>query len=180
MTPNTYNLSYNGLVNVIDLEALTKGKKEIAEIGITVLSLKERKVVKNYSVYVQPLKLNEDYDSFFYNLTGIKKATLAKAQTLDVALNVLSTSINLVKRPFVCWGEDNITLLQELRSKRITRYQPMHVVNLQLLYAFKTGQTENIGLQAALKECELEFEGKAHLGKVDSLNTAQLFLHLFK
>ena len=150
--------------------------------------------ISAFDTFVRPT-LNPVLSDFSIRLTAITQPQVDAAPTIDVALNQYMSwlqSLGLVDSSdgrrkghwcFVTWGDGDImsTLRRELDYKSI-RLPPCfdRWINLKSDSMFKKhyGREPRGGLRACVESVGATWEGRAHNGLVDSLQTAKIVRHM--
>ena len=154
--------------NVVDVE---HDNGRLIEIGLTTVSLKDRKILQTYSL---PIKPNFELSPAVMELTGWTSSKLMK-QGIDMPEAIRRLAVyGFANRLLVTDASDEIGFLEKALA---IRFSP-HRLNVSILFSLATGKNINLGLEAMLAECGLQFEGRLHSGADDSKNIARLFLKL--
>uniref|UniRef100_A0A7S1BK40 Exonuclease domain-containing protein n=1 Tax=Corethron hystrix TaxID=216773 RepID=A0A7S1BK40_9STRA len=146
-----------------------------------------------FDAYVKPT-INPKLTDFSIELTAITQDMVDTAPTIDTVLHnyvtwlgslgLLDSGGNQVGNwAFVTWGDCDIsrTLRMELAHKSIDLPQCFHQwINLKdaAIYRRHYGREPKGGLRACVESTGFRFEGRAHNGLVDSINTAKIVRHM--
>jgi inhibitor of KinA sporulation pathway (predicted exonuclease) len=151
---------------------------EIIEIGLSIVDVEKKEIVKTGQYYVKPQ--NDTVSDFCTNLTGITPALIKKqGRPLNEVLKSVIKNFGGKNRVYSAWGRDDIVLFNECQSKNI-ELPFSEFLNLGTVYRLKYNRSnQSTSLQDTLKIHNIEFEGNAHSGLVDSYNLAKLYLALF-
>ena len=183
---------------VIDFEATCWERKpgppsEIIEFPAVMLNAKSKEILDNtFHYYVQPTE-EPNLSEFCKELTGIDQEKVENAAPLGSTLMLFNKWIrnNFSQLSFNVFAEDNncavvtwtdwdmkICLENECKRKNI-RF-PTHLKSwIDLKYVYKKFyQRQPKGLNGALQEMGLNFEGREHSGVCDAKNTAKLLLKM--
>ena len=151
--------------------------------------------VSAFDTFVRPT-FNPRLSQFSIDLTAIRQDQVDSAPTVDVALQRYISwlqSLDLVDEEgrrtsstnwcFVTWGDGDImeTLRRELQYKSI-QLPPCFDkwINLKCGSVFKKhyGREPRGGLRSCVESVGAIWEGRAHNGLVDSINTAKIVRHM--
>lgn len=156
------------IANVVDIE---HDNGRLIEIGLTTVSLADRRIVQTYSL---PLKPEDSISPEILELTGWTMSKLNK-QGLDKSDVVRRMeTYGFRNRLLVTDASNEIPLLEKCLQVELSP----HRLNVAILFALLTGKDINCGLEAMLSHFGLEFEGRLHSGADDSRNIARLFLKI--
>jgi len=167
---------------VVDLEATCwendlppEGETtEIIQIGFCYLDIASLEVVDKGSILIKPElgKISE----FCTQLTGITPKMARSGMTFDSACKNLIRKYGT--RRFA-WGSWGCTDLDGIKRDCITKNTEYpfceQYIDIQALYTFAFNAPVRIGLEKALAESGLGFEGTPHKGDDDAWNTARIF-----
>ncbi len=175
---------------VIDLEltcgpGVTQDIEDIIEVGACVLELGMlATVAPAVSIYVRPER--SVINKFCTVLTGITPARVANEPNFAaVAPRLKQLSDDCGANTWVSWGQDQTLLHRQCLAAGVDNpFGHLQHVDIKrlltpLIYQL-TGGTKpkgagaGVGLETAMKELGVPFEGRAHSGAVDALNTARL------
>jgi hypothetical protein len=174
------------IVNCLDLE---HDNGMIIEVGLTEVDLEKRKILKSYSY---PVKAEIKVSDEVYKLTGWTTAKLQKrGEPIWKIYRRLLDDKGLVGRLMVVDSPNEWTMFRNnLKieamgpeySAEVFNYpfaKPEDTLCVSSLWKIKHKEFgANTSLPDMLKVEGLEFEGKRHSAKDDSLNIARLFLEL--
>lgn len=156
------------IANVVDIE---HDNGRLIEIGLTTVSLADRRIVQTYSL---PLKPEDAISPEILELTGWTMSKLSK-QGLDKSEVVRRMeTYGFRNRLLVTDASNEIPFLEKCLQVELSP----HRLNVAILFALSTGKDINCGLEAMLSHFGLEFEGRLHSGADDSRNIARLFLKI--
>jgi len=159
-------MKLSNTVNVIDVE---HDNGRLIEIGLTTLSLKDRKILQSYSLSIKPdFQLSLEISQ----LTGWTQAKLLKQ---GISKEEASRRLDVYggrNRLLVTDHSDEIPFLETALSRPLSP----HRLNVSLMVALFTGNDINLGLDQMLALYDLTFEGHPHSAVDDSRNIARLFL----
>jgi inhibitor of KinA sporulation pathway (predicted exonuclease) len=163
-------MSLSNIANVIDVEHCNG---RLIEIGLTMVALKERKILKTYSLPIRP---DFEVSAEILELTGWTQAKLTKqGMELGEAIRRLSL-YGCANRLLVADTSDEIPFLESCLAQSLSP----HRQNVSILFALVTGKSTNLGLPQMLAEFGMTPEGRLHSGADDSRNIARLFLRLLQ
>ena len=155
-----------------------KNVSEIIEIGITELVRENGawEITETQSLPIKPMfsKVSE----FCTELTGWTQAELEKRGMSYVqAVKYLKSKFDSKNAIVACWGKYDDKMFQEMSKMHKTGY-PFNndYLNVKALYGVKFGKV--VGVEQALNDFGMKFEGRPHNGGDDSRNIARLLLKL--
>jgi inhibitor of KinA sporulation pathway (predicted exonuclease) len=163
----------NRLVNVIDVESTAWEKpekpgkdeiQEIIEIGITVVDIKEVKIVDSNSIVVRPQRSR--ISKFCTSLTGWTQEQVDKGITFQEATKKLVKEFGSNDRLFISWGDFDRNQDYDVKYP----FGPRHL-NLKNLFTLLYGLDKELGMDKAL-------DYLAHNGQADSNNIAKILCHI--
>lgn len=169
---------------IIDLEATCWDDKprdfvaknqEIIEIGITVLSPKEKAILSNETFLIKPsTKLSE----FCTNLTTITDDMLNDKPSLKETLSEIDKKYNLRNYVWGSWGYYDLNQLKrETKRKNIKNpFFDKNHINLKTKVALDNGWSKGVGIEKALKILNLSFDGTPHRAIDDTKNIAKILI----
>jgi len=167
----------NKNVLIIDIELTCWNEKtdkipEIIEVGIVEVDIETQEIKRTRQLFVKPEET--EISDFCTELTGITTRKVMKQgfsynKMVDIMISKFGSKNKLV----VGWGRDDKAFRSE--NTPISDY-----MNFSALYSIMNKTKENIGLSEALKREGMSFEGNPHSGLDDAINTAKLFIKLFK
>lgn len=179
------------LANVLDLEF---DGDEIIEIGLTIIDLSRKSLLKTYSIPIQPglswisKDLSKDRVSDeIHELTGWTYGKLMKQGIpFKDACDRISNRYGGKGRLLIT-DTDNEAVVFENHCF-VNWFDVDHyfypfgddVLNVSTLFKIKTGIFDNLSLENMLGWYGLSFEGKQHRADSDSRNIARLFLEITK
>lgn len=151
---------------------------EIIQFGAVKLN-DAYETVSEFSQYVRPENLRIDPE--IEALTGISNEMVADAPTFGAALTAFLDWIGDEDFCVYSWSRTDYYQLhheserKELLDERVQRLLD-HWVDFQEDFGKELGISHSLKLEHALKAANIDFEGKAHDGLTDALNTAHLFV----
>lgn len=151
--------------------------------------------ISAFDTFVRPT-INPKLTQFSVDLTAISQDQVDGAPTLDIAIERYMKwleSLHLVDEEgtrrgnwcFVTWGDVDImtTLRQEVQFKKLT-FPPCFDcwINLKSDSVFKRhyGRDPRGGLRSCVESVGATWEGRAHNGLIDSINTAKIVRHMVR
>ncbi len=179
-------LRYDKLI-VIDLEAQCwKGKppegysKDIIEIGVATVNLFNLKAERGEGILVKPEKCQ--ISTFCTNLTSITEEMLdAEGVHFGAACRKVMEKYSGRKRVWGSWGNYDKKALGGECYKRDVKYPVSQTHwNIKSIVVPLLGWDREFGLDGAIEEMELGFEGTHHRGGDDAYNTARLLAEVLK
>lgn len=179
-------LRYDKIV-VIDLEAQCwkgnppKGyEKDIIEIGVATVCLYSLKAEYGEGILVKPDKCQ--ISPFCTKLTSITQEMIEEdGVPLGRACRRIMEKYSGRKRVWGSWGNYDKSALGSECHRRGVKY-PMSKThwNIKSIVVPFLGWDREIGLDGAIKEMELEFEGVHHRGVDDAYNTARILAEVLR
>lgn len=175
----------NSFALVVDLEACCwmgdppKGQyKEIIEIGIACVDYFTKEIIESRSIIVKP-EFSE-ISAFCTKLTTITPELVEKeGVSFKKACKILTDEYQSDRRMWFSWGDyDRVAFEKECAFKNIKYPFGRTHFNLKEWYAFKKGEKISTSVSTAIKQLGLEFEGTAHRGVDDAINTARILQKL--
>ncbi|KAL4428931.1 hypothetical protein ABPG74_017521 [Tetrahymena malaccensis] len=168
---------------VIDFECNQPGS-EIIEFPITVVDLKQRKVVDTFHSYVRPTKIKK-LSNFIKKLTGIKQEDVDASDSIETIINRVEAFLSKYQQfkaaiLYDC-ANDAKFLSNEIKNKQlnITNKFLLSYINLRNVFPINlTGGIKNISLSHALEVLDMSFEGQKHTGRDDSINIARVCMEM--
>lgn len=164
-------------VNVIDFELIQDEKPEIVQLGLAVVDLCEKAIIKNIGFYIKPNSM-KGYNTRFFELTGISKKLIDNGYSLEKVIEIMNTNYGLKNRPFICFGKDWKSLIEECNEKNIT-IELENVFDLSLFFTMFGKEECSVSLKNLLRIHNITFEGQPHNAIFDAYNTAKLFIIVF-
>jgi inhibitor of KinA sporulation pathway (predicted exonuclease) len=152
--------------------------QEIIEIGISEVDLNEKIINKSESILIKPEK--SVVSSFCKQLTGISQRDVYnKGVTLEEACQHLRTNYDSENVFWGSWGDfDEKQFKKECELKNVKYPFSEEYIDLQKKFSEFLKEKRLYGLENALKQFDLQFEGRPHSAKDDSYNTARLHLNM--
>jgi len=174
-------------VNVIDVEATCwEGnpplgqKREIIEVGITVVDIRTLELLDNVGYIVRPQQ--SKVSEFCTRLTSITQAEVDKSRWVYATIcKELKKRYKTKDRPWVSWGDYDRNQFQRQSNEGNTPYPfgPTHI-NLKNLFALSEMWPKEDGMYPALNKFGLKLKGFHHRGRDDSYNIAMLFVEYLR
>lgn len=161
-------MKLSNTANVIDVE---HDNGRLIEIGLTTLSIKDRKILHSFSL---PIKTDFQLSSEISELTGWTQAKLLKQGISKEEASRRLDMYGSQNRLPVTDHSDEIPFLETALGRPLSP----HRLNVSLMVALFTGHDINLGLDQMLAMYDLRFEGKPHSAVDDSKNIARLFLKM--
>lgn len=159
----------------------TRNNGELIEIGITVIDLVTFEIRQDleYSSLVKPI--NTKITEYCTNLTGI---TQKHVDETGKDYSVVASEIREKYQQRVAngsWGNFDPELIKKTSKLHNVKY-PMENThyNLKNWYSIMSGSTKEFGLQKALQNENMKFEGTPHTALDDARNAARLILKHLK
>jgi inhibitor of KinA sporulation pathway (predicted exonuclease) len=170
----------------LDLE-MNQPSKKIIQVGACVFKPRNCEIVEKFMVYVnphEPIGTVEPHN--IVGLTGITDAHVAQGTSVEKAyelLRELSQKHKCMMNPVV-WGSgvfsDSSELYKQGGSKE-PNFMGHRVTDAKTLYqSWRMIDNKKVkgGLENAMIELGLEFEGRAHDALADAINTARVWCKL--
>ncbi len=148
---------------------------EIIQIGVVEVLLGEMPSIgRTSSHYVRPQW--SQISPFCTALTGISAKQAGSGHPLHEVMASLSTKFGTVGKTWAAWGRDDLSIARDII--RAGRNPPAfgEFLNLGTLWGMFSGSRTPPGLQRALRDCGLQFEGTPHRALDDAFNTACVVL----
>jgi len=184
-----YKMSTPKLCLVVDIEATCwekdtdgyftdkqKNESEIIEIGITSISIPDKKIVESESIIVLPTK--SEISEYCTNLTTLTPKFVAEhGITFWNAIDILWFKYRANRNMWASWGDFDKDIFQRQCQNEGVRYPfNNNYLNVKAKFCWRFGFSCSLG--KALGHMDIPFEGTAHRGVDDSLNIAKLLLEL--
>ncbi len=157
--------------------------QEIIEIGAVIVDLVNREIEAVKSFLVRPDGL---MGAFCEKLTTLTRADVQYSPPLIVALVQLrhwskKNKFDIKSMPWGSWGDyDRVQIFRECARKGIEYPFGRAHFNIKGMYSMLTRQGHGFGVQKALGQLGMMFDGTPHRGVDDAKNTAEILLHLLK
>lgn len=148
---------------------------EIIEIGITVVDVKNLKILSNDSILVKPQR--SKVSNFCTKLTTLTQEQVDTGISFGKAMQLLEDKYDSNNTTFVSWGDYDRKMFEKNCVDFTVRYPfgPRHM-NLKNTFALFQGLPKEVGLTEACKKLGREFQGTHHRGGADSRNIAAIYL----
>ena len=179
-------------LNVIDLECTAwedqhapNGEQqsqymEIIEIGIAQVDLKTLEIVDKKSFLVMPIEYG--LSDYCQALTSITPEMLAKdGVSLKLAIAQMMSEFKTKKYEWASWGDfDRMQFERECQRKNLE--YPLSKTHLNIKYWLSqlTGQRVQRNVSGMMDFLQMKFDGTAHRGIDDAVNTARMFIEINK
>lgn len=168
---------------VIDLEATCWESKqarplgmknEIIEIGACFYNLQTQQPEQKTSYYIRPRQ--SEISQFCIDLTGITPELIKeKGIPFDNAVNKLIKEFAPKHRTWMSWGAyDRVMLQKECERQRVDYPMGINHINLKNWFSLYYKMKDELGLQKALSQLNIQFEGRQHSGADDAWNIARI------
>lgn len=153
-------------------------QQEIIEIGIAEVCLMDKKITNTKRILVKPE--NSKVSRFCTKLTGIKQSHLnKKGISLVDANKILINEYNSKDLFWSSWGSyDKKHYNKECKNKEIEYPFSLDYIDLQKKYSENLGIKRLFGVENALFDLNLKFEGTPHSALDDAYNTARILLNM--
>lgn len=169
-------------INVIDVESTCwEGNppfmqvSEIIEIGIAVIDVHQKKIVKNESVIVRPEQSR--VSEFCTQLTGLTQEDVDKGCHLRDAFFKLRKQYQSAITCWASYGDYDRKMFERECDRKGLKYpfDSFHI-NVKALIGFHFGV--RLGMDSALKRLGMKLEGTHHRGVDDAYNIARILLKM--
>lgn len=148
-------------------------KREIVEIGVCLLNLKNGRITTSAGIFVKP-KFST-VSSFCTDLTGITQAQVDGGVSLASACQTLWKDYQCGQRTWASYGDyDRIAFHKNCELKNVQYPFSRTHINVKNLFAARMKLNEEVGMDEALKMLDMKLEGRHHCGKDDALNVARI------
>ena len=155
-----------------------RGHLEIMQIGAVLLNEKYHEI-STFSVFVRPVLAR--VDDFIEKLTGIRERDLKDAPSLKEAIEMMSGWIGERQVTFLAWSKSDYTQFKkEFNAKGINGPFALRLLDkknwrdIQKEFKKHFSLSRDYSLSDAMALMRIEFEGQAHNGLVDAINTGRL------
>jgi inhibitor of KinA sporulation pathway (predicted exonuclease) len=171
---------YNKVL-VVDLEATCweggtppQGEtQEVIEVGICELDVATGNLGTPTSLLCKPR--NSRISEYCTALTGYKEADFEAAPLFDRVCAILKSDYHSRNLPWASYGDwDRYMMHKQCQAWDIPYPFSFTHINVKSWLALALRMTKPKGLVEGLKHFGLEFEGQAHVGRIDAFNTARL------
>lgn len=166
----------------LDLE-LNQPSRKIIQVGACVFKPRNCEIVEKFMVYVNPAEL---LNPEITTLTGITNEDVARGTDILNAykqLKILHERHKCMMNPVV-WGSgvfsDSSALFDQANPGE-PNFMGMRVTDAKTLYQswrMMTNKKVKGGLEVALEEMGMRFEGRPHQALDDAINTARIWCKL--
>ncbi len=152
---------------------------DIIEVGICELDLETLEIGRSDGLLIKPGR--SIITPFCTQLTSIDDELLTGAQDFRSVMNYVRNNYSPHYRTAAAWGNfDGTRLRRECAEKGALCPIGPSYLNLKNWFSIMMGHRKEKGLARALKSVGLEFEGRAHRGVHDAINTARLVAHVLR
>lgn len=170
-------MSTSSKIVVVDIECTcweTARASEIIELGVCVLDYLTKEVSRKASFLVRPDLL--DISNYCTKLTGITREQLVRdGYPLGEVLNRVRKLYPIRSSVWAGWGAgDRDHIAKETSDKGVVNPFRDNYLDIGFLYRFRIGSRRRIGLEEALRELGMRFEGRPHSGADDAWNAAMI------
>lgn len=173
---------------VIDVEAtcweknppsgvpIDERKNEIIEIGVTPISLPDKKILESESIIVWPT--TTEISEFCTELTSLTPEFVMKnGRPFGDAINYLRKKYRTDRNQWASWGMyDEQAFRRQCTRENVPYPFSNNYLNVKALFSWVYGAP--CGLGKACRKLGVEFEGTAHRGVDDSRMIAKILLTL--
>lgn len=157
-------------------EARGHSPREIIEIGLAAVDLRNLTIVDTGGIYLKPER--SEVSEHCTNLTGLTEADLAGGHSLREACQLLRGAHDSTKMPWASWGDFDREQFDRECSLKLVAYPFTRThFNLKAWFAATRGLRRQMGMARALEMCGLSLEGRHHCGADDAKNIARIFVH---
>lgn len=172
---------------VLDLEATcwpTKEEQErnfseIIEIGICKMNALTGEISDARSIIVKPMF--SVVSEFCSELTGHTQEGVSKGMSLMDAMNIVKKDYGLSRKILAAYGNyDGHKIVNECQRKNIEFKLPPTYLNISAMATLKLKANKRLGLSRACARFWLEFEGRQHSGRDDSVMAAKILWECIK
>lgn len=149
---------------------------EIIEIGITPISLPDKKILDSESIIVWPT--TTEISEFCTELTTLTPEYVSRhGQSFDTAMRYMASKYRTDRNMWASWGkyDDKIFIRQCEKESVKYPFNNSHL-NVKTLFAWRHGF--NCRLDKALAHVDIPLDGTFHRGVDDSRNIAKILLSL--
>jgi inhibitor of KinA sporulation pathway (predicted exonuclease) len=182
----------NEYLTIVDLEATCWDNKqfqrensEIIEIGAILLKLNKDSyldIIKEFDIFVKPVK-HPVLSDYCKKLTSISQSEVDRGMPLSEAFELLKKEMFFSDNTilFGSWGKYDFNfIIEQCKENGIEiPFNVNKVVNLKSLVAsIKKWPKRGLGINTALKELKMEFEGTPHRGFDDVKNIRRILLEV--
>ncbi|MEC4802737.1 MAG: 3'-5' exonuclease [Jaaginema sp. PMC 1079.18] len=169
---------------VIDLEATCwRGQpplgeeREIIEIGLSPLDLKQRQPLTKESILVRPTR--SQVSAFCTELTTLTQAQVDAGVSFREACNYLRSQHQSYRRMWASYGEyDRHKFVKQCKAFSVKYPFSDRHLNVKTLVAMVLGLRHEVGMAQALELLEIPLEGTHHRGHDDAFNVAKILARI--
>lgn len=152
---------------------------EIIEIGICPLDLSSLERQQKHSILVKPIE--STISPFCTQLTTLTPGMFENAEGLAHATRRLRDEFHSKDRSWASWGDyDRRQFERVCRGQRVGYPFGASHLNVKSLFAAATGESREMGLDAAYRQLGWELEGTHHRGDDDAWNIAGILAKLLR
>lgn len=182
----------NEYITIVDLEAtcwedkqFQRENSEIIEIGAILLKLNKENyldIIKEFDIFVKPVK-HPVLSDYCKKLTSISQSEVDNGMSLCEAFGLLKKEMFFSDNTilFGSWGKYDFNfIIEQCKANGIgIPFNVNKVINLKSLVAsIKKWPKRGLGINTALKELKMEFEGIPHRGIDDVKNIRRILLEV--
>jgi len=151
-------------------------KGEIIEIGITPISLPDKKILESEAIIVFPT--TTEVSEYCTNLTTLTPEFVAEEGIpFRDAIDILRFKYRADRNMWASWGDYDKNIFQRQCQNEYIRYPfNQNHLNVKAKFCWRFGF--NCSLRKATQHMDIPFEGIAHRGVDDSLNIAKVLKEL--
>lgn len=156
--------------------AVMERNNEIIEIGITPISLPDKKILDSESIIVWPT--TTEISEFCTELTTLTPEYVqAQGRTFSSAIEYMREKYRTDRNIWASWGKyDDQAFIRQCEREHVKYPFNNSHLNVKTLFAWKYGF--NCGMSRALKHVDIPLVGTHHRGVDDSSNIAKMLLTL--
>lgn len=152
-------------------------RSEVIEIGVAELQLGPQPGLGRTARFlVRPA--SSEVSDFCTQLTGLSRHEVRRGRPLHEVLATMSRQFGGAGRCWAAWGRDDQSLAADCEALGIAPPHWGGFLDLGAFWSLFAGQGRAVGLQEALGQLGIEFEGRPHRALDDACNTARLALAL--
>ena len=157
---------------------LQREVSEIIEIGFSVVDLTNLIILYTESLIVKPTKTK--ITPYCTNLTTLTPEFVARAgMTFRQACNELIENHSSRRLVWLSWGDyDRSQFDRQCKRENVNYPFGSGHLNLKTLFSLLLGHKREYGLSRSLNILNFDFLGTHHRGSDDSINTANVLIHI--
>ena len=160
-------------INVLDLEFTIKEQKprEIIEIGLCAINLKDLSIFKPVNLVVRPVLGIPERCS---EITGLSEDDLVFSRSFSNAHAYIMENYSL-KSEFFAYGKEDFRIIREHEFRYgLKNISDSGNMDFSALYKTIKRNKKAVGLKKAMRREGLEFIGRQHCALNDAINLARL------